>query len=107
MRAAITKSLVDKIEPGSIVWDTRVSGFGARRQRGPAVNYVLKSKGKWFTIGRHGSPFTVEMARSEALRLLGLIVSGEDPRPASSENLGSVVELYLCPKKTSDEAEEL
>ena len=46
MRAAITKSLVDKIEPGSIVWDTRVSGFGARRQRGPAVNYVLKAQGE-------------------------------------------------------------
>ncbi len=101
MRAAITKSIVDKIEAGSIVWDTRVSGFGARRQRGPAVHYVLKAKGKWHTIGRHGSPFTVETARQEALRLLGLIVSGADPRPASSENLGGVVELYLARRKAA------
>jgi integrase len=98
MRAAITKSVVDKIEAGKIVWDTRVTGFGARRQlRG--VHYVLKAKGKWHSIGRHGAPFTVETARAEALRLLGLIVSGEDPRPATSENLGGAVELYLARRK--------
>jgi integrase len=100
MRAAITKTIVEKIEAGTIVWDTRVIGFGARRQReAGGVHYVLKSKNRWHTIGRHGSPFTVEMARAEALRLLGLIVSGKDPRPATSEAVGSVIELYLSRRK--------
>jgi len=31
------------------------------------------------TIGRHGSPWTVEMAREKARRLLGLVAQGEDP----------------------------
>jgi integrase len=39
------------------------------------------------------------MARAEALRLLGLIVSGEDPRPPSSDALGEVVQLYLSRRK--------
>jgi integrase len=100
MRAPITKSVVDKIEAGSIVWDTKVVGFGARRQReAGGVHYVLKAKNRWHTIGRHGSPFTVETARAEALRLLGLIVSGEDPRPATSEDIGSTIELYLSRRK--------
>src|SRR5262249_4356060 len=100
MRAAITKSVVDKIEAGKIVWDTRVTGFGARKQREEGgVHYVLKAKGRWHSIGRHGAPWTVEKAREEALRLLGLIVSGEDPRPATSENLGGAVELYLSRRK--------
>ncbi len=96
MRAAITKSVVDRLEAGGLVWDTRIAGFGARRQHGAAVNYVLKSKGKWHTIGSAWSPFTVEMARTEAKRLLGLIVSGEDPRLPSSESFGDTAELYLA-----------
>jgi integrase len=99
MLATLSKSVVDKIQPNSIVWDTKISGLGARRQRGHAVNYVLKHKGKWFTIGRHGSPWTVEMARAEALQLLGTIVSGQDPRPATSGKVGEVVTLYLARRK--------
>ena len=100
MRTAITKTVVDKLPARSIVWDTKVTGFGARKQRAEGgVHYVLKAKNRWHTIGRHGAPFTVEMARAEAQRLLGLIVSGKDPRPASSENLGSVIELFLSRRK--------
>jgi integrase len=100
MRAAITKTVVDRIEAGTIVWDTRIPGFGARRQReAGGVHYVLKKNDRWHTIGRHGAPFTVEMARAEALRLLGLIVSGTDPRPATSEAVGGVIELYLSRRK--------
>jgi len=99
MLATLSKSVVDKIQPNTIVWDTKISGLGARRQRGHAVNYVLKNKGKWFTIGRHGSPWTVEMARAEALQLLGTIVSGEDPRPQSTGTFGEAVTLYLARRK--------
>ena len=77
------KTVVDKLPAGTIVWDTKVTGFGARRQReAGGVHYVLKSKDRWHTIGKHGSPFTVEVVRAEALRLLGLIVSSKDPRSA-------------------------
>jgi len=86
--------------PVGIIWDTRTQGFGARRQRPDGgVHYVLKKNGKWHAIGRHGSPFTVETARAEALRLLGLIVSGEDPKPVTSGKLGEAVTLYLARRK--------
>ena len=58
--AKITLNVVKSLQPGSVVWDRDVKGFGVRRQR-QAVKYVLKSrirrKDHWFTIGtqaRHG-----------------------------------------------------
>jgi len=39
------------------------------------------------------------MARAEALQLLGTIVSGKDPRPATSGKVGEVVRVYLARRK--------
>jgi integrase len=83
----ITQRDVDRLGPGEVIWDAgkgSVTGFGARRQRGSAVTYVLKyrtARGsqRWHTIGRHGSPWTPETARAEAKRLTGVIVSGGNP----------------------------
>ncbi len=80
--ANITKSVVEALEPGSLVWDRRVSGFGARRQKA-AVMFLLKTvvhgQQRWFSIGRYGSPWTVEQARDQANIMLGRIKNGEDP----------------------------
>ncbi len=75
---------VRSLKPGQIVWDGAVKGFGARRQRGDAVAYFLKyrtadGRQRWMTIGRHGSPWTPDMARDRAKALLGEIVAGGDP----------------------------
>lgn len=75
---------VRSLQPGEIVWDAAVPGFGARRQRGDAVAYVLKlrtneGRQRWHTIGRHGAPWTPDSARDEARRLLGEVVKGADP----------------------------
>jgi integrase len=75
---------VRALEPGRIVWDATVVGFGARRQRGTAVIFILKyrtaeGRQRWHTIGRHGSPWTPDTARDEAQRLLGAVVAGQDP----------------------------
>ena len=32
-----------------------------------------------YTIGKHGSPCSLEMARQEARRILGVVASGADP----------------------------
>jgi integrase len=78
-RVNITKKVVDDLAPGQIRWDSEVRGFGVRCQR-RAKKYILKSringKQRWFTIGEHGSPWTPDTARKEALRLLGNIHSG-------------------------------
>jgi len=70
--------------PNQTIWDSEVRGFGARRRQGQAVAYFLfyRTKGgrqRWFTIGKHGSPWTPDMARDEALRLRINIKDGADP----------------------------
>ncbi|MGE0713890.1 MAG: tyrosine-type recombinase/integrase [Alphaproteobacteria bacterium] len=99
----LTKRIVDGLEEGAIAWDGQVGGFGVRRQRDARV-YVLKvrigGRQRWFTIGRHGSPWTVEAARTEALRLLVEIKKGGDPatiRAASRKQptIKELTERYL------------
>ena len=79
--AKITLSLVKTLQPGSVVWDWDVKGFGIRRQR-QAIKYVLKSrirvKDHWFNIGTHGGPWTPDTARQEAKRMLGEIAAGKN-----------------------------
>jgi integrase len=78
----ITKTTVDRLKPGATAWDSDVRGFCVRKQRRDAV-YALKyrvgGKQRLYTIGLHGSPWTVEKARTEAVRLRGAIADGVDP----------------------------
>ena len=69
---------VRALGPGETIWDASLSGFGARRQKSNAVSYVLfyrtrEGRQRWFTIGKHGAPWTPEAARQEAKRLLALL----------------------------------
>jgi hypothetical protein len=65
----ITIKSIAAIPPGKTLWDEgkgSVSGFGARRQKGEAVAYVLKyrtatGRQRWHTIGRHGAPWTPDL----------------------------------------------
>lgn len=92
MQAKITKRAVDGAtaegDRDLWLWDTEVKGFGLRvRPNGHKV-YVLEyrpgSGGRTaakrrFTIGKHGSPWTPDLARKEAERLLGVVKAGGDP----------------------------
>src|SRR5262249_7359848 len=55
------------------------------------------------SIGRLGSPWTPELARKEAQRLLGIVASGVDPfaQSISSETFGEEIERYLARKRGS------
>ena len=81
----ITKSDVDGLQPNTIIWDSgrgSVAGFGVRRQRVAQIfvlKYTMRGRSKWISIGKFGAPWTVDMARLEAKRLLGLVAAGEDP----------------------------
>lgn len=82
MRRRITLSAIRKLEPGGVIWDDRVAGFGARRQK-KAVSYIVKTRlngrQKIITIGRHGAPWTPEEARKEARQILAKVAAGIDP----------------------------
>ena len=59
------------LKSGETIWDAAVAGFGARRQKGSAIAYVLfyrtkDGRQRYFTIGRHGAPWTPDTARNEA-----------------------------------------
>jgi integrase len=102
----LTKSIVDRQEPGTVIWDNAVSGFGSRRQR-DGVFYILRYRfagvQRQISIGRHGSPWTVDQARREAQKILGVIVGGSDPleKQSSVEVFGTCVEQYLERKRSS------
>ena len=92
---------VRALGPDTEIWDSAVPGFGARRQLGPAVSYVLmyrtrEGRLRRFTIGRHGAPWTPDSAREEALRLLGEIVKGGDPAADKRAVRGAMTVAELC-----------
>ena len=109
----ITKGAVERLPAdGKWFWDADhrevVKGFGVRRQAEGAfycLRYQLRGKQRVYSIGRHGSPWTPDTARTEAKRLLGKVVSGVDPlserREArqgdrSAKTFGKEVERYLA-----------
>jgi integrase len=94
----ITKRTVEGLLPGQAIWDGQMAGFGVRRQRRDAV-FVLKfssaGRQRFYTIGRHGA-LTVEMARIEARRLLGLVASGVDPSMRETLQAPAISVAQLC-----------
>src|SRR5215471_16547774 len=97
---------VRALKPGETVWDASLSGFGARRQKSDAVSYILyyrtgEGRQRWYTIGRHGAPWTPETAREEAKRLLGDVAHKTDPaaekRAArNAQTVSELCDLYLA-----------
>src|SRR5215203_3051899 len=99
----ISKAAVDRLRPGEIAWDAEVRGFGVRCQRRDRV-YIIKYRAggrqRWFTIGKHGSPWTAELARREARRVLGLVAEGKDPaekkkKDRSAPTVTALAEQFL------------
>jgi integrase len=109
MRARIGIREVRALPPNSILWDSTVIGFGARRKQSDAVAFFLKyrteaGRQRWIKIGRFGSPWTPDQARAEALRLLGAVVTGADPAAdryarRSSKTVAQLCEAYLADAK--------
>jgi hypothetical protein len=100
----LTLKTIASLPPGSILWDHgkgAVTGFGARRQKGEAVTYLLKyrtaaSRQRWHTIGRHGAPWTPDMARAAARRLLVEVANGGDPAGQKQDERKAATVADLC-----------
>jgi integrase len=97
---------IESLAARNVIWDRDVPGFGARRQKSDAVSYVViyrtaENRQRFHTIGRHGAPWTPDMARREARRILGSVASGADPAAAKkqrrhAESVNVLCELYLA-----------
>ncbi len=104
----LTKRNVGTLKPAAeqfTAWDTELKGFGLRvtpsGERVYVLKYRIEGEQRWFTIGRHGSPWTPDEARDEAKRLIGDVAKKIDPaaqRRADREALtfGALCDLYLA-----------
>jgi hypothetical protein len=105
----ITKSAVERLQGGEWIWDATVKGFGARRQRDGVFYYLryrVNGAQRMKSIGRHGSPWTPDTARTRAKEQLGKVAAGSDPfaealQTRAAETFGGEVDRYLERKRTA------
>jgi integrase len=106
-RERIGQRHIKALQPGQVVWDSAVIGFGARRQRSEAVSYfvfyrTVEGRQRWQTIGRHGAPWVPDTARDEARRLLGEVARGKDPAGQKLAIRKAVTVGELCDRYMAD-----
>ena len=87
------------------LWDTHVTGFGARRQTNGTFYYVRYRHNGTQTvksIGRHG-PLTPDTARARAKQLLGTVAGGTDPfaQALAGEGFATALDRYLERKRSA------
>jgi integrase len=103
MRAKITLRVISSLSPGEkdvFVWDTDTKGFGLKLTIAGSIVYLVQTRLgrslKRYTIGRHGAPWTPDMARREAVRILGKIAEGEAPASKREEKRKACTVAELC-----------
>jgi site-specific recombinase XerD len=94
------------MEPHTIIWDSTVRGFHARRQYGDAVTFAVfyrnsESLQRWHRIGRFGV-WTPDQARKEAQRVLRARDLGEDPTAERMALRNAMTIAQLCDEYVSD-----
>ena len=108
MAIKLTLQAIKAAKPGSeryTLWDSELKGFGLRvnadSSKSYALKYLFKGRQRWRTIGKHGSPWTPDTARNEALRLLAQARNGIDPDEAKRDEaaadltIAALCDLYL------------
>ena len=83
MRTKIGLRDIAAMQPNSILWDSAVRGFSARRQFSDVVTFNVfyrtqDGTQRWHKIGRYGI-FSPDLARQEARRILMAVALGQDP----------------------------
>jgi hypothetical protein len=95
------RSPISSAGPGSVV------GFGARRQSGSTISYILvyrtqDGRQRNYTIGKHGSPWSPDTARQEARRVLGEVARGVDPLADKIARRKAITVAELCRQYLAD-----
>ncbi len=105
--ARLSKLAIDRANPQPtdyFLWDSEVKGFGIKIAKGGRKSYVCKYRvgsgrsapTRRFTIGAHGSPWTVDQARAEARKILGRAANGEDPAKEKQDAKNQITVAKLC-----------
>lgn len=92
---------VRSLPENTVLWDSQVPGYCARRRNSPTIVYGLKyrtgeGRQRWHTIGRHGAPWTPDTARNEARRILSDVVKGKDPAGEKLAKRRAATMAQLC-----------
>ncbi len=94
----LTKKAIEELAPGQVLWDTQVSGLGARCGKTGAsfiFKTIVEGKQRMITIGQVGRPWTVTRARDDCHRILTNIADGDAPdTPTGGLTLQGLVDLY-------------
>ena len=107
MSGKLTKSAIDAAAPKAddyFLWDGELKGFGIKIAKGGRKSYVCKYRvgtgraapTRRMTIGAHGSPWTVNQARTEARKILGRAANGEDPAKDKQDEKKQITVAQLC-----------
>ncbi|MEW6437795.1 MAG: tyrosine-type recombinase/integrase [Pseudomonadota bacterium] len=108
----LTKTVVENASSkltDYFIWDTDLKGFGVKIAKGGRKSYVCQyrtpggraGESRRLSIGAHGAPWTVDLARAEAKKILGRAANGEDPAADKQElkaqlTVGQLCEQYLA-----------
>lgn len=90
-----------ELGPNSRIYDSDVTGFFARRQRGEAVTFFVRyrtveGRERVYKIGRWGAPLTPPQAREEAKRILGHVAEKKDPATEREALRSAATMSELC-----------
>lgn len=98
MTQRLTKSVIERMKLGDILWD-ELKGFGVRCQGRSQVYFVktrINGRQRFITIGKHGT-YTVEEARQKARRHLTAARDGDDIARQREEESGRLSLRELAP----------
>ncbi|HRX39536.1 MAG TPA: integrase arm-type DNA-binding domain-containing protein, partial [Parvularculaceae bacterium] len=109
LKAKITKRSVDALKASSgkeeRLWDTELNGFCVRAypsgRKVYSITYRMRGRFRWYSIGKHGDPWTAEEARKEAKSLFGEIAKGIDPGATKAAakskaiTVAKLIDMYL------------
>lgn len=106
MRTKITLKSVGQMPQNSILWDSVIHGFNARKQRSETITYSIIYRTedqiqRWHKIGRHGV-FTPELARQQARKILLAVAMGDDPSEQRQQMRNAMSISQLCDDYAND-----
>jgi integrase len=100
LRKKIGLAAINALPVNTTMWDTDLKGFCARRQNGGTISYQLKMRVngqiRWFTIGRHGQPWTPDSARKQALQVMADPSIAEKPTVETKLTFAVVADRFMA-----------
>lgn len=100
LRKKIGLAVINAMPAGTTIWDTDLKGFCVRRQKSDAVSYMLKTRVlgriRWFTIGRHGQPWTPDTARQRAREIVANPAAIDRAAPTIPLTVSAVADQFMA-----------